>query len=166
MVDRTGLTCLPYTVRPYGALPAAACKLGDVLANNLAGHMVWISASVIQPVEEMRKPYGICALGIGGAIAPIEFDQELIARSNAHTSCIANAKRGTESFRRSLGTVDRHNSHFPCLPSWGTPEVHRAFHRRVESGRKSRDKTIRKRPGQTSRSQRAYLAKSAATLTG
>src|SRR5579883_2584173 len=79
VVDSARLPCLRCAVRRYGALPAAACKLGDVAADNLAGHTVWISASVIQPVEEMRQPYGISALGIGGTIALTQFSQELIA---------------------------------------------------------------------------------------
>jgi hypothetical protein len=69
MVDSPRLSCLLYTTRSYGALLGATCELGNVAANNLAGHMVWISASVMQPAEEMRKPNRISAQRVGGAIA-------------------------------------------------------------------------------------------------
>jgi hypothetical protein len=79
VVDSPRLSCLLYTSRSYGALLAAACELGNVAADELAGHMVRISAGVMQPAEEMRKPNGISTLRIGGAIALAELSQELIA---------------------------------------------------------------------------------------
>jgi hypothetical protein len=79
VVDRPRLSCLLYTTRSYGALLAAARELGNVAADNLAGHMVWFSANVMQPTKEMRKPDGISALRVGGTIALAELSQELIA---------------------------------------------------------------------------------------
>ena len=49
---------------------------------------------MVQPAEEMRKANGIGPLRVDGTIALAEISQELIARSNAHTSSVANPKRG------------------------------------------------------------------------
>jgi hypothetical protein len=79
VVDSPRLSGLLNTTRGYGALLASACELGNLAAETLAGHMVGISASVMQPAEEMRKPNCIRTLRVGRAIALAQFSQKLIA---------------------------------------------------------------------------------------
>jgi ParB family transcriptional regulator, chromosome partitioning protein len=69
VVDSPRLSRLLYATRSYGALFAAACKLCDVAADDLARHMVRISTGVMEPAEEMREPDGIGPLRVDGTVA-------------------------------------------------------------------------------------------------
>jgi hypothetical protein len=79
MVDGARLSRLRCRLRADRALPDAACKLGDIAADDLARHMVWIAASAVQPTEKMRQTDGVRSLRVNRAIALGQLSQELIA---------------------------------------------------------------------------------------
>ena len=51
----------------------------NIVADNLAGHLVWIHARKVQPVKEMRERDGIGPLRVDRTIALAQLSQKLIA---------------------------------------------------------------------------------------